>query len=1187
MGKFKQIIIPIILIVIAGPAGFGWIATWTKVAIAVALTVASYLLTPKPKIPSLSGGDGSTKVLLRDSSPPLRWIWGRRRVGGFMIRLATFGQYKNICTGYGVVTVVSPGGTGTRRVCNQYIRRAVQNNASYLYFVAVIAAHPVKAIHQVYVNNELVLFRNFNSTSTDKNDGEIVDRDAVIQYCADNNIRGDAKEQMVNVHNRYRGYMRINARLDGTSEAFPYVNRGGNAQTILSPVKVDLPTEPVIPFYTSVYTGGSEGIDDGGAPPDFWNSKTDRATGMALVYVRLRWDRKIWVNGEPQIEFVVDGKSVYDPRTGRTEYSANGALVLADAIKTLPGIDNRGIDEETLIAAANACDVAPVRKEQANPDGRARDTDFQLNVLAQSTDEAGAVIEQMGKSIGGAVIDGPSGWRIYAGELLPTLHTITDDMVEGSIAINPKTDLQDRVNGLQARYIDSLGAYDWVDTPLVTNPNYVAEDNDTALTKQTDFVYITRIGQASRVLQISLRRERAEETIKLVINDPLIGFELTPYENIRLKLDDINVDGIYKVMRVNQLITEEKMLFELEVRVEDPEAYTFNDDFSNFDVKSYKANLPIYDGAYAPQPINVQVDSSSAQLLIQNDGTVAERMLISWDPASDFRNDTVVNVFKLPVSGAQTINEAIWRDNPQFITQANSVYINSNEADGVHPDSRNYRIIVRHRNWLGAEGSETIVDHVLQGKQDKPNPPISLAAVKQGLAVALTFQVSPLDKDALQAQVIYWQARSQNELPEITTDTLHTGTSIGPYPVAHGQNKEIILPNLNEAYYQFAVRIVDTSGNVSDYRTTTINYELRRDQAEYVLKTGDITDTNLIKVVDGKLIPTDEDATEDKPADTWLLTQYGERPYNTIGSDIGSRNLVYEIVLGPPRPPLPPSRTTRYLLDFRGNLYNGRPITRGTIQTPDHEIYVTTIPDAPLTPASSLQPQWRPTQLRWGRAKVPQAIPYFELRYTPAIELNKMFLIFAAGTRTGGRHHILNTQTAELIEIGTLRWWLPTTSISAVRELSTFSVTAFLPHAEHQVLGTNPDPAPIQTSWIQTKPMPVNNEYAGGADHVRVVISPDVEFVPGVLRRPRPVPADFSLIVAEPSDNDHYYEFWYQPDASSAFVKAEQDGTTYLTGVSRINELKIYRWYVKWYCDRILYNIALRNIDVQFTIREQ
>ena len=477
MSKFKQVIIPIILIVAFGPV-FG--LTWTQIAIAAALTVASYLLTPKPKIPDLSGGDGSTKVLLRDASPPLRWIWGTRRVGGFMIRLDSFGQYKNICTGYGVITVVSPSGTGTRRVCNEYVRKAVRSNASYLYFVAVLASHPIKAIREVYINNELVLFRNFNSTSTDEKDGEIVDRDTVIEYCANNNIRGDAKDQMVNVHNRYRDYIRINARLDGKSPAFPYVNRGGNATTILSPVSVKLPTEPVIPFYTSVGTGGGDGLTDGGAPPDFWNSKTDRATGMALVFCRLRWDRKIWVNGEPKLEFVVEGKSVYDPRTGKTEYSANGALVIADAIKTLPGIDNRGIDEETLIAAANACDIAPERKEQANPDGRAKDTDFQLNALAQSTDEAGAVIEQMGKSIGGAVIDGPDGWRIYAGEFLPTLHTITDEMVEGSIVINPKTDLQDRVNGLQARYLDSLGDYSWVDTPIITNPNYVAEDNDKA-----------------------------------------------------------------------------------------------------------------------------------------------------------------------------------------------------------------------------------------------------------------------------------------------------------------------------------------------------------------------------------------------------------------------------------------------------------------------------------------------------------------------------------------------------------------------------------------------------------------------------------------------------------------------------------------------------------------------------------
>ena len=257
---FKSVILPILIIVVA--SYFGWLgplaATYWLAAGAV---VAQYLLTPKPDIPGLSAAEGSIRTLIRDASPPLRWIWGRRRVGGFIIRLDTFGQYKNICTGYGVVTVVSPSGTGTRRVCNEYIRRAVRDNATYQYFVAVVAAHPVKAIAEVYINNERVLFTNFNSTSTDKSDGEVVDRQAVIQYCADNNIRGDARDQMINVHNRYRGFVRLNARLDGTSPAFPYVNRGGNAQTILSPVKIDLPTEPVIPFYITVGTGGNDDVE--------------------------------------------------------------------------------------------------------------------------------------------------------------------------------------------------------------------------------------------------------------------------------------------------------------------------------------------------------------------------------------------------------------------------------------------------------------------------------------------------------------------------------------------------------------------------------------------------------------------------------------------------------------------------------------------------------------------------------------------------------------------------------------------------------------------------------------------------------------------------------------------------------------------------------------------------------------
>lgn len=1157
-------------------------AQWGLIAVSLS---ANVLLTRKPNIPDLSSGDaGSIRTMIRNASPPLRWVWGRRRVGGFVIRMETLGQYESHCieTGIRVVERFGPSGStsSAERVCLKYERRAKKDNATYLYFVAVLTSHPLTAIHEVYINNELILFTNHNNKSVNERDGEVADQDTVIDYCGSNNIRGDAREQMINNHNRYRDYIRINARLDGTSEAFPYVDRGGRAGEIL---ERDVGDDNFILPGTGGLLGRG-GDKDGGLPPDVWNSKTDRATGMSLVAVRMRWDRKIWVNGEPRIEFVVDGKKVFDPRSGKTEYSANGALVIADVIKTLPGIDNRGIDEERLIAAANACDIAPERRDQASPDGNATDTAFEIHGVVQSTDEAGAVLEQMSKSIGGSVVESPAGWRIYAGDYLAPTMTITDDMVDGSVIIRPKRALDDRLNGLQARYIDVESGYDWVDTPIITNKNYIAEDNDTELLDQTDFPYVTRIGQASRLLQIGLRRERAEERLAFSISDPFVGFSLEPYNNINVKIDDLNIDGVYKLMSVTQSVANDTLLFDLELDSEDPDAYTFHPEFQNFDVKSFKSNIPQYDGRYAPQPNNLQIDSSSAQLLKQADGTVAERMLVSWAQATDFREDTVLNVFKLPVDGILNIPENQWRDAPHFTTRANEIYINTNQVIDPYPESRLYRVIVRHRNWLDSEGTPSILDHELLGKADKPLPPIDLAAVQRGLAVVLTFRVSPIDADALQANVIYWRRQDANELPNITAADLHTGTSIGSHPVAHGESKQIELVSLQEGYYLFAVRIEDTTGNMSEHALVRANYGIRRDLVEHVLTADDGTRT-LMTMVDNALVPHDGVTEADKTDRAWQLEEYGNRPYDLggvgrIDTSPGTRSVYWREVNGRPE--------NRFITIDPS--FPNQP-SKGTITTDTHSITrLDALGRQGQLPNNGLNRQMVIQRIDWGIATAPGSVDYLDVYYTisgtpPRPDKFFIYFIPQSFSPTDRPYEVLNTDTAEFIEDTTprgwhrLRWQFPIRHLEDFRDQSqyaiTFYSTRYLEYGDSNSISSIGND--ISPSSYRISPRAINNFYGGDVNRVDVTISCDV-FIPPF----RPSQAgQGDLWSVNVSNQDYYYDFYYTDSKDATEFKSVKN----LTGTTTLDRIIVYRWYVVWHCDRVGYNVGLRNINVRFNVR--
>lgn len=65
------------------------------------------------------------------------------------------------------------------------------------------------------------------------------------------------------------------------------------------------------------------------AAPAFWTA-AHRQRGCAGAYVALTWDVNKFPNGVPNITFDVQGRKLYDPRTGTQVYSTNAALAIAD-----------------------------------------------------------------------------------------------------------------------------------------------------------------------------------------------------------------------------------------------------------------------------------------------------------------------------------------------------------------------------------------------------------------------------------------------------------------------------------------------------------------------------------------------------------------------------------------------------------------------------------------------------------------------------------------------------------------------------------------------------------------------------------------------------------------------------------------------------------------------------------------
>lgn len=89
-----------------------------------------------------------------------------------------------------------------------------------------------------------------------------------------------------------------------------------------------------------------------------WTSAC-KLSNCAYLYVKLKYDCNAF-SGLPTITADVRGRTLYDPRDGQTRYSNNPALVIRDYLSNAiygRGIASSAIDDTSIAAAANACDI--------------------------------------------------------------------------------------------------------------------------------------------------------------------------------------------------------------------------------------------------------------------------------------------------------------------------------------------------------------------------------------------------------------------------------------------------------------------------------------------------------------------------------------------------------------------------------------------------------------------------------------------------------------------------------------------------------------------------------------------------------------------------------------------------------------------------------------------------------------
>ncbi len=394
--------------------------------------------------------------------------------------------------------------------------------------------------------------------------------------------------------------------------------------------------------------------------------------GLAWLRLTLRFDQEKFPYGVPNVKSELWGKEIYDPRTEKTAWSNNGALVILDYYRHYLGVPDSDIDWNAFKVAADICD-----ETVQTPDGKSEPR-YTLNGAYELEESPASVLEMMHKCIAGepTYIAGKHGilMQVYNG---PALLTIDESQIIDTVTVTPELSLRDATNAIYGTFVDAEQQYNKTDFEPVVIEEWIEEDG-LEIKENMDYRFVTSPYQANRLANLYLRKKRAGRRIQLRMN--LDGYAYRPGDVIKLELPSLGISDLEFRIADWKFHPSEGV----EITLEEDGPYIYEDLVSKPFVRPPFTKLPT---GGVPAPINLAFAPLSVTDIVQG--------YISWqNVASDIRYNTV-NILQ------------------------NGKVIQSIQVPGERVDINGltrgtYRVEVRAINVAGAMSAPAISDFAIQ-----------------------------------------------------------------------------------------------------------------------------------------------------------------------------------------------------------------------------------------------------------------------------------------------------------------------------------------------------------------------------------------------------------------------------------------------------------------------------------------
>ncbi|MTB45828.1 phage tail tip protein J-related protein [Providencia sp. wls1950] len=402
--------------------------------------------------------------------------------------------------------------------------------------------------------------------------------------------------------------------------------------------------------------------------------------GLAWLRLTLKYDAEKFPYGVPNVKVEVWGKQLFDPRTNKTIWSNNGALVVLDFYRSYLSVPDADIDFESFKVAADLCD-----EQVVSPEGVAEPR-YTINGAYELSESPASILDHMHKCIAAepTYVAGKHGilMQAYNG---PAVLRIEPNQIIDTVNITPELALRDATNAIYGTFVDAEQLYIKTDFEPVIIEEWIDEDG-LEIKENMDYRFVTSPYQASRLANLYLRKKRAGRRVQIKMN--MDGYAYRPGEVILLNLPHIGIQNLEFRIAEWKFHPQEGV----DILLEEDGAYIYEDVIGKPFVRPPFTVLPT--GGVAP-PLNLAFVPVSIGEIVQG--------YLSWkSAAADVRYNTV-NI----IQDGKVVQ---------------SIQVPQDRVDLSGLVRGSYRAEVRSINAAGAMSAPTIIDFDIQA----PPKPVSV-----------------------------------------------------------------------------------------------------------------------------------------------------------------------------------------------------------------------------------------------------------------------------------------------------------------------------------------------------------------------------------------------------------------------------------------------------------------------------